>query len=202
MNSNTRTLSNFAVWSNTTLTFVGAILCLCILIKSAFIAFNWQNLVVSAIALIAFALSFVIEIRREKHTYKMFYIIVWCYAIAILLNSILFPYTSELETIHQSDGSRATALVESVLVFAGLFSFHAHWREYKTAKTIITLVFFAELITAILQSINGPLVMLADSGNKFLTIASLYLRPVMAGALAVTYISHQQAKTIAQSDNA
>lgn len=193
-NTTTKPLNNFVVWANTTLTFVGAVICLVIAIKSAFIHFNWQNLLVSVIGLLAFAMAFVIEIRKEKHTYFMFPVIVWCYALAILLNSILFPYTSALETITQSDGSRTTALLESVLVFAGLFTFNSYWRDFKLAKRIISIIFYAELITAILLSINGPMTIIADSSNKFLTIASLYLRPIMAGALAVTYITHVQAK--------
>lgn len=201
-NSTTKPLNNFFVWANTTLTFVGAVICLIIAIKSAFIQFNWQNLLVSFIGLVAFAMAFTIEIRREKHTYIMFPIIVWCYALAILLNSILFPYTSALETITQSDASRATALLESVLVFAGLFTFNADWRNFKSSKILISVIFFAELITAILLSINGPATILADSSNKFLTIASLYLRPIMAGALAVTYITHVQAKGGIPTDDA
>ena len=204
MSSNsTKPLSNFSIWANTTLTFVGAVICLLIVIKSAFIQFNWQNLLVSAIGLTAFTLAFVIEIRREKHTYKMFYIIVWCYALAILLNSILFPYTKALETISQSDASRATALLESVLVFAALFTFNSDWRNFKSSKILISVIFFVELITAILLSTQGLNAILEDSSNKFLTIASLYLRPVMAGALAVTYITHWQAKeAAAQSEDA
>ena len=193
-NSTTKPLNNFFVWANTTLTFVGAVICLLIAIKSAFIQFNWQNLIVSIIGLVAFTLAFVIEIRREKHTYKMFNIIVWCYALAILLNSILFPYTAALETITQSDASRTTALLESVLVFAGLFTFNSDWRNFKSSKILISVIFFAELITAILLSTQGLNTILTDSSNKFLTIASLYLRPIMAGALAVTYITHVQAK--------
>lgn len=201
-NTTTKPLNNFVVWANTTLTFVGAVICLVIAIKSAFIHINWQNLLVSVIGFLAFTMAFVIEIRKEKHTYFMFPVIVWCYALAILLNSILFPYTSALETITQSNASRTTALLESVLVFAGLFSFNADWRSFKSSKILITIIFFAELITAILLSINGPATILADSRNKFLTIASLYLRPIMAGVLTVTYITHVQAKGGIPTDDA
>lgn len=199
MNSKAKPLNNIFTWANTALTFAGAVLCLSIAIKSAFLSFNWQNLIVSVIGLVAFALAFVIEIRREKHTYKMFPIIIWCYALAILLNSILFPYDYACQMIVQADGSRATALLESVLVFAGLFTFHRSWRDFKFSKRLISIMFFAELVTAILLSINGPI---ADSSNKFLTIASLYLRPIMAGALAITYITHQTDKGVTDYDNA
>lgn len=198
-NTTTKPLNNLLIWANTTLTFLGTLVCLAIAIKSAFFTFNWQNLLVSVIGLVAFALAFTIEIRRERHTYKMFPIIVWCYALAILLNSILFPYDYACLHEIQSDASRATALLESVLVFAGLFTFYRSWRDFKFSKRLITIMFIAELVTAILLSINGPI---ADSANKFLTIASLYLRPIMAGALAVAYITHQTIKGVTDFDDA
>ena len=79
MSNNTiKPLNNFVLWANATLTFVGAAICLAIAIKSAFIQFNWQNLLVSVIGLVAFTMAFVIEIRKEKHTYFMFPVIVLC----------------------------------------------------------------------------------------------------------------------------
>lgn len=146
--------------------------------------FYWLILVGDALFLLAFSLVFVYGLKFTNSSKYFFNSVILTDALIILLTGVLFPYESASVAI-----SKIIQLL-SLSAYGALIIFLFSWENVRNGRLLFLFVCAMETAIAVYSTITA-----VDLGyDSFFEVVMLWLRPVLAGAVTLCYLTRMKEK--------